>query len=77
MRSQRSLIVFYNRITSEQTRERHSCELEKFRDFFKIRYFDSLPTIDQKNHKRGLKVTYFFSKERNSEENAFDQKWQE
>ena len=48
MRSQRSLIVFHNMITSEQTRERYDFEIEKFRQYCKIRDFDSLLTIDQK-----------------------------
>jgi len=62
MRSQRSIVVFHNMITAEQTRVRYDFEIEKFRDYFKIRDFDSLLTIDVKKTQEMIEDYVFYLK---------------
>lgn len=51
-------------IISEQTRERYDFDLEKYRDYFKIKDFDSLLTIDQKKTQEMIEDYVFFLKEK-------------
>ncbi|NND86818.1 MAG: hypothetical protein HKM23_05790, partial [Nitrosopumilus sp.] len=74
MGSQRSLIVFHNMITSEQTRERYDFEIEKYRDYFRIRDFDSLLTIDVKKSQEMVEDYVFYLKGRNLRGNGIRSK---
>ena len=65
MKSQRSLIIFHNLITSDQTRERYDFDLKKFRAYFRIRDFDSLLTIDVKKSQEMVEDYVFFLKGKN------------
>jgi len=46
MKYQKSLVLFHSMILSSATQQAYDKSLEKFRDYFKIRDFDSLLTID-------------------------------
>lgn len=48
MKYQKSLVVFHNMILSKATKHQYDKSLERFRDYFKIRDFDSLLLIDSK-----------------------------
>ena len=65
MKSQRSLIIFHNLITSDQTRERYDFDLKKFRAYFKIKDFDSLLTIEAKKTQEMVEDYVFFLKGKN------------
>ncbi len=48
MKYQRSLVLFHHSILSEKTKQNYDYNLERFRDYWKIKDFDSLSTIDTK-----------------------------
>lgn len=60
MNSQRSMILFHNIITSAQTREHYDFELEKFRNFCRIRDFDSMLSLEPKKSQEMVE-DYVFS----------------
>jgi len=45
---QRSLLLFENSLKTEKTRERYLYYLKKFKDFYKLKDYDSMLTIEQK-----------------------------
>ncbi len=63
--AQRSIILFHHMITSSQTRERYDFEIQKFREYFKIRDFDSLLTISVKKSQEMIEDYVFFLKGKN------------
>lgn len=48
MTSQRSILIFNHAMSSEETKKAYLNELKRFREFYKIRDYDSLITIDPK-----------------------------
>ena len=48
MTSQRSIIIFNHAISSEATKKCYLNELKRFKEFYKIRDYDSLTTIEPK-----------------------------
>ena len=48
MTSQRSIIIFNHVISSEDTKKCYLNELKRFKEFYKIRDYDSLTTIEPK-----------------------------
>ena len=48
MTSQRSIIIFNHAISSEATKKCYLNELKRFKEFYKIRDYDSLTTMDPK-----------------------------
>ena len=48
MTSQRSIIIFNHAISSEATKKCYLNELKRFKEFYKIKDFDSLTTIEPK-----------------------------
>ena len=48
MTSQRSIIIFNHVISSEATKKCYLNELKRFKEFYKIRDYDSLTTIEPK-----------------------------
>ena len=49
MNNQRSLIIFNHAISSEATKKSYFYQLKRFKEFYKIRDYDSLTTIEPKN----------------------------
>jgi len=54
MKYQKSLVVFHYSILSEKTKQNYDHNLERFRDYWKIKDFDSLITIDAKKSQEML-----------------------
>ena len=48
MTSQRSIIIFNQAISSEDTKKCYLNELKRFKEFYKIKDYDSLTTIEPK-----------------------------
>ena len=48
MNSQRSIIIFNHAISSESTKKCYLNEVKRFKEFYKIRDYDSLTTIEPK-----------------------------
>ena len=48
MNNQRSLIIFNHAISSEATKKNYLHNLKRFKEFYKIRDYDSLTTIEPK-----------------------------
>ena len=48
MSSQRSIIIFNHAMSSEATKKCYLNELKRFKEFYKIRDYDSLTTIEPK-----------------------------
>ena len=48
MINQRSIIIFNHAISSESTKIGYLNELKRFKEFYKIRDYDSLTTMDPK-----------------------------
>ena len=48
MINQRSIIIFNHAISSESTKISYLNELKRFKEFYKIRDYDSLTTIEPK-----------------------------
>ncbi len=48
MKYQKSLVMFHHSILSEKTKQNYDQNLERFRDYWKIKDFDSLLTIEPK-----------------------------
>ena len=48
MTSQRSIIIFNHAISSEATKKCYLNELKRFKEFYKIKDFDSLTTMEPK-----------------------------
>ena len=48
MTSQRSIIIFNHAISSKATKKCYLNELKRFKEFYKIRDYDSLTTIEPK-----------------------------
>ena len=48
MTSQRSILLFNHAMSSEETKKSYLNEVKRFREFYKIRDYDSLITIDPK-----------------------------
>ena len=48
MINQRSIIIFNHAISSESTKIGYLNELKRFKEFYKIRDYDSLTTIEPK-----------------------------
>ena len=48
MNEQRSILIFNHAISSEATRKGYLNELKRFKEFYKIRDYDSLTTIEPK-----------------------------
>lgn len=65
MKFQRSLVIFHASILSEKTKSVYDNSLEKFRDYYKIRDFDSLITIDSKKTQEMVEDYVIFLKNKN------------
>ena len=48
MTSQRSIIIFNHAISSEATKKCYLNELKRFKEFYKIKDYDSLTTMEPK-----------------------------
>ena len=48
MNSQRSIIIFNHAISSEATKKCYLNELKRFKEFYKVKDFDPLITIEPK-----------------------------
>ena len=48
MNSQRSIIIFNHAISSEATKKCYLNELKRFKEFYKIKDYDSLTTMEPK-----------------------------
>ena len=48
MNSQRSIIIFNHAISSEATKKCYLNELKRFKEFYKVKDFDSLIAIEPK-----------------------------
>ena len=71
MINQRSVIIFNHAISSESTKTGYLNELKRFKEFYKIRDYDSLTTIEPK--KLNIMIEdYIMSRTGKAERSSFD-----